>query len=100
VLGKYVREEEVLPLGEALRRMTSLSCDRFGLADRGRIAEGAWADLVLFDPSTVADTATWDEPQQEPRGIDLVVVNGQVAYRDGRHTGAGAGRALRYRRPA
>ena len=99
VLGKYVREEGVLPLAEAIRRMTSLSCDRFGLADRGRVAEGQWADLVLFDPETVADTATWDDPQQEPVGIELVVVNGAVAYRNGTHTGVGAGRPLRYRSP-
>jgi N-acyl-D-amino-acid deacylase len=99
VLGKYVRDEQVLPLGEAIRRMTSLSCDRFGLLDRGRVAEGGWADLVVFDPVTVTDTATWDEPQQEPHGIDLVVVNGEIAYRDGQHTGVGAGRALRYRQP-
>jgi N-acyl-D-amino-acid deacylase len=97
VLGRYVREESVLPLAEAVRRMTSLSCDRFGLAERGRVREGWWADLVLFDPATVADTATWDDPQQEPVGIRLVVVNGEVAYRDGVHTGAGAGRPLRYR---
>ncbi len=97
VLGKYVRDDAVLPLAEAIRRMTSLSCDRFGLADRGRIAAGQWADLVLFDPATVADTATWDDPQQEPVGIELVVVNGAVAYRHGTHTGAGSGRPLRYR---
>ena len=99
VLGRYVRDEGVLALGEAVRRMTSLACDRFGLVDRGRIEVGAWADLVLFDPATVVDRATWDEPQVEPAGVALVVVNGQIAYRDGVHTGVGAGRALRYRQP-
>ena len=97
VLGEYVRERAVLPLEEAVRRMTSLSCERFGLAERGTVAEGAWADLVVFDATTVRDTATYDDPQQEPEGIDLVVVNGQVAYDHGRHTGVGAGRLLRYR---
>jgi N-acyl-D-aspartate/D-glutamate deacylase len=98
VLGRYVRDEAVLALGEAIRRMTSLACDRFGLAGRGRVEVGAWADLVLFDPATVIDRATWDEPQQEPAGIALVVVNGEVALRDGAHTGARSGRPLRYRR--
>jgi len=97
VLSHYVRERGVLPLEEEIRRMTSLSCDRFGLANRGRIREGDWADLVLFDPATVRDTATYDDPKQEPEGIRLVVVNGQVACEDGRHTGAGAGRMLKYR---
>jgi N-acyl-D-amino-acid deacylase len=97
VLGRYVRERGVLSLPEAVRRMTSLSCDRFGLVDRGRIEPGRWADLVVLDPTTVIDNATYDDPKQEPTGIDLVVVNGQIAYRDGTHTGAGAGRLLRYR---
>jgi len=98
VLGHYVRERHALALEEAVRRMTSLSADTFGLVDRGRIREGQWADLVLFDPGTVIDTATYDEPQREPAGIHLVVVNGQIAYEAGTHTGAGAGRMLRYRR--
>ncbi|MEX0784258.1 MAG: D-aminoacylase [Dehalococcoidia bacterium] len=96
VLGKYVRDRGVIPLEEAIRRMTSLPCDRFGLAGRGRIAEGAWADLVLFDSATVRDLATYKDPKQEPEGIRIVVVNGEVAYDDGRHTGAGAGRMLRF----
>lgn len=102
VLGHYVRERGVLELEEAIRRMTSLSCDRFGLVDRGRVAEGHFADLVMFDPSRVVDTATYDEPKQEPEGIETVVVNGVVAYRRGDHlratTGRGAGRMLLYRR--
>jgi N-acyl-D-amino-acid deacylase len=99
VLAHYVRDREVLPLGEAIRRMTSLSCERFGLAGRGTVTEGAWADLVLFDPAVVRDLATWDDPRREPAGVALVVVNGQLAYEAGRHTGAGAGRALRFREP-
>jgi N-acyl-D-amino-acid deacylase len=96
VLGKYVRDRGVLPLAEAVRRMTSLSCRRFGLAERGEIREGWRADLVLFDPDVIADRATYDEPAQEPVGVELVVVNGQLAYDHGRHTGVGAGRVLRY----
>jgi N-acyl-D-amino-acid deacylase len=96
VLSHYVRDEGVLTLEEAVRRMTSLSCDRFGLADRGRVMEGNLADLVVFDPDTVVDTATYDDPQQEPIGVDLVVVNGAIAYRDREHTGASSGRFLTY----
>jgi N-acyl-D-amino-acid deacylase len=98
ILARYVRERHVLGLEEAVRRMTSLAADTFGLVDRGRVVPGAFADLVLFDPDTVADTATYDEPKREPDGIRLVVVNGAVAYDHGRHTGVGAGRMLRYRR--
>jgi len=87
----------VLSLEEAVRRMTSLPCERFGLTGRGLIKEGNLADLVLFDPKRIRDTATYDDPKQEPEGIAVVVVNGQVAYEEGRHTGAGSGRMLRYR---
>jgi N-acyl-D-aspartate/D-glutamate deacylase len=100
VLGHYVRARGVITLEQAVQRMTSLCCDRFGLAERGRIAEGQWADLVLFDPATVIDRATYDEPHQEPLGISVVVVNGALAYEGGRHTGVGAGRVLRYRQPS
>jgi N-acyl-D-amino-acid deacylase len=98
VLGEYVRERGVLALEEAIRRMTSLPCSRFGLAGRGLVREGYWADLVLFDPATVRDTATYRDPKQEPEGIRMVLVNGEVALEDGRHTGVGVGRALRYNR--
>ena len=96
VLGEYVRTRGVLSLEEAIRRMTSLSCDRFGLRDRGVIAVGQYADLVVFDPDTVVDTATYDDPKQEPTGIDWVIVNGHVTVDHGRHTGVGAGRLLFY----
>lgn len=98
VLGRYVRERGVLSLPEAVRRMTRLSCERFGLLGRGRIAEGYHADLVLFDPARVRDTATYDDPRREPEGVRLVVINGRVAYENGAHTGAGAGRPIGYRR--
>jgi N-acyl-D-amino-acid deacylase len=99
VLGEYVRERGILTLEEAIRRMTSLPCSRFGLAGRGLIREGYWADLVLFDRVAVRDTATYKDPKQEPEGIKMVLVNGEVALEGGRHTGVGAGRALRYNRP-
>ena len=96
VLGHYVRDLGIIDLAEAVRRMTSLSCDRFGFVDRGRVAEGQFADLVLFDPATISDAATYDEPKQESVGISLVTVNGAIALRDGNHTGAGTGRLLSY----
>jgi N-acyl-D-amino-acid deacylase len=98
VLGVYVREKGLISLPEAVRRMTSLPARTFGLTDRGEVRPGYWADLVLFDPDTVIDTATYDDPKREPAGIGLVIVNGEVAYEDGRHTGVGAGRMVRFRR--
>jgi N-acyl-D-amino-acid deacylase len=83
VLARYVRERQLLSLPEAVRKMTSAPCARFGLTGRGRIAEGMLADLVLFDAETVTDTASYDEPQLRPRGIECVVVNGALAYRSG-----------------
>ena len=98
VLGEYVRRRRVLGLEEAVRRMTSVAADTFGLAKRGRIQEGCHADLVLFDPATVSDLATYDEPKHEPAGVMMVMVNGKVAFRDGEQTEARAGQMLRYRR--
>ncbi|MFN0094326.1 MAG: N-acyl-D-amino-acid deacylase family protein [Dehalococcoidia bacterium] len=97
ILSEYVRERGVLTLEDAIHRMTQMSCERFGLAGRGLVREGYWADLVLFDPRIVRDTATYDDPQREPEGIRMVVVNGEVALESGHHTGVGAGRMLRYR---
>ncbi len=97
ILAKYVRERNLLSLPEAVRRMTSLSADTFGMKDRGQVSPGHYADLVMFDADTVQDTATYDDPKQEPEGISLVVVNGAVAYQNGQHTGAGSGKMLRYR---
>src|ERR1041384_1361620 len=77
VLGHYVRERRLLGLEEAVRRMTSLPADRLGLRDRGRLVEGARADLVVFDPKTVADRSTYDEPRRFAEGIDEVLVNGR-----------------------
>jgi len=100
ILGRYVRDRRTLSLEEAIRRMTSLAAETFGLTDRGRIKEGYWADLVLFDPGAITDKATYDDPKQEPDGIHLVIVNGQVACENGSHTHVGSGKMLRYRRPA
>jgi N-acyl-D-amino-acid deacylase len=94
VLGRYVRDEGLLSLEEAVRRMTSLPAHKFRLADRGEIREGAWADLVVFDPDEVADTATYDEPRQYPRGIAAVIVNGQVVVEGGRPQQRPAGQVL------
>ena len=94
ILGHYVRDERVLPLPEAIRKMTSLAATQMKIANRGTIKEGYFADLVVFDPKTVADKATYDMPHQYPVGIDTVVVNGVVTVDDGKHTGAHAGRAL------
>lgn len=93
VLGRYVREERILSLEAAVRKMTSLPADRFGLAGRGRIAQGAAADLVVFDPDTVGDRATFEAPHVFAAGVELVIVNGRVAW-DG-SPGEHAGRALR-----
>lgn len=100
VLGRYVRERGILSLPEAVRRMTSVAAKTFGMFERGELREGYWADLVLFDPATIIDTATYDEPKQAPDGIQLVMVNGGVAYQDGQHMSIGKGQMLRYRQSA
>ncbi|MBI4515310.1 MAG: amidohydrolase family protein [Deltaproteobacteria bacterium] len=83
ILGRYVRELRLLSLPEAVRRMTGLSADRMGLRDRGRIARGLAADLVVFDPETVGDNTTRSAPDRRPSGITAVVLNGAVVVRDG-----------------
>ena len=95
VLGHYAREQRLFSLEEAVRKMTSLPARHFGLADRGVLEPGAMADLVVFDPDTVIDTATFEQPKQPARGIELVVVNGRTIWRDGASTGARPGRAIR-----
>jgi N-acyl-D-aspartate/D-glutamate deacylase len=90
VLARYVRERALLALPEAVRKMTSLPCERFGLVGRGLLQEGMKADLVLFDAENVADTASYDHPQRLPRGIECVVVNGVLAYRSGEVSRAGS----------
>ena len=96
LIGHYVRSG-ALSLELAVHKATGLPARKLGLADRGLIRPGAFADLVAFDPSTVADRATFEDPHQYPVGIPLVVVNGQITLRDGEQTGARAGRAVRGR---
>lgn len=95
VLARYVRGAGVLDWGEAVAKMTSRPAAKFGLRDRGLIKEGAWADLVLFDPETVADRATYDSPHAAPLGIRQVLVNGVAVVADGEVTGELPGRVLR-----
>ncbi|MFO8014281.1 MAG: amidohydrolase family protein [Phycisphaerae bacterium] len=94
-LGTYVREAGLMDWQEGIRRLTSLPADVLGLAGRGRLEEGAWADLVLFDRERIHDRATYDHPWATPAGIRHVVVAGEPVVRDGRHTGATPGRLLR-----
>jgi N-acyl-D-amino-acid deacylase len=95
VLGHYCRDEKLFPLEQAVRKMTGLSAARFGLAQRGVLKPGAYADITVFDAARVIDRATFEQPKTPAAGIDLVLVNGQIVWRDGGHTGARAGRALR-----
>ena len=95
ILGQYVRDEGVLTLEEAVRKMAGRPAEKLGLADRGTIAVGKRADLVLFDPTTVRETATFEDPNQYPEGVRMVVVNGRVAVDGDHHTGTLAGRVLR-----
>jgi N-acyl-D-amino-acid deacylase len=95
VLGHYARELGLFPMEEAIRRMTSLPAERFGLTGRGRLKQSYAADLVLFDPHSVKDRATFENPKQVSAGIVAVWVNGKAVWRDGKSTGARAGRALR-----
>ena len=95
ILGKYVREEKVLTIEDAIRKMTSLPANFLGLQDRGIVREGFWADLVVFDPETVGNMATYGNPHAFPRGIPYVLVNGEVAIDGGEPTGALAGKVLR-----
>ena len=95
VLGRYVREQGVLPLEDAVRKMTSAVADRLGLRQRGLLREGMLADVVVFDPDTITDHATFDEPHQLSQGIEHVWVNGGQVVRDGEHTGATPGRFIR-----
>ena len=96
VLAKYVRDEGVLTLEDAIRRMTSLVANRMGLHDRGSIAPGMAADLVIFDPTRIQDQATFEKPLQFSTGVDYLLVNGQFGIDDGKATGVLAGQVLRH----
>ena len=95
VLGHYARDERLFDLPTAIRKMTSDPCRRLGLADRGRLLPGCKADVVLFDPAQVRDTASYEEPIRYPEGIRAVLVNGVVTVEAGQHTGARAGQVVR-----
>ncbi len=95
LLGKYVRDERVIRLEEAVRKLTSFPAETLRIRDRGRIAPGYFADLVLFDPATIADRATYENPHQYAVGVRHVFVNGTQVIRDGDHTGAKPGRVVR-----
>ena len=94
VLGKYVRDEKILTLEDAVRKMTSLPAQTLRLKDRGLLKEGYWADVVVFDPKTVADAATYENPQQYAKGVPFVLVNGSVVVDSGNHSGARPGKVI------
>jgi len=97
VLGHYSRDLDLLGLPQAVFKMTGGAAMALGLTDRGTIAEGKVADLVIFDPNVIADQATYDDPHQYPNGIETVIVNGVTVIDRGEHTGALPGRLLRRR---
>lgn len=98
VLGTYARDERLLSLEDAVHRMTGLPARKFHLTDRGVIREGAYADLVVFDPHTIADVGSYQEPRRYPPGIDYVIVNGKITADHGQHTGERNGQMLRHKR--
>ncbi|HEY6270779.1 MAG TPA: D-aminoacylase [Terriglobales bacterium] len=93
-LGHYVRDLKLMPLEQAVRKITSLPAQRQGLVDRGLLKEGFFADITVFDPSTIADKATYTEPAQLSQGVKFVLVNGQLEFADGQLTGVKAGKPL------
>ena len=95
MLGHYARDESVIELEDAVRKMTSLTARHMRLRDRGEIRVGAWADLVVFDPQRIRDTATYDDPHRFPDGVEHVIVNGALAVEQGETTNERAGRFLR-----
>jgi N-acyl-D-amino-acid deacylase len=97
LLGKYVREEKVISLEEAVRRLTALPAETLGLKDRGTLRTGCYADVVVFDPKRIQDHATFDRPHQYATGVVHVLVNGVQVLREGQHTGATPGRVVRGR---
>jgi N-acyl-D-amino-acid deacylase len=95
VLGHYARKLGLLTMEDAVHRMTGMPAHKFGLADRGVLRTGAYADLVVFDPATIIDTGTFNEPKHYPVGIAHVFVNGVPVVANGQHTNARPGRPLR-----
>ena len=99
LLGKYVREESVISLSEAIRKLSSLPIEKFGILDRGRIQEGYFADIVVFDPDKIGDNATFENPHQYAEGVIHVIVNGVQVLRNGEHTGKMPGVFVKRSRP-
>ena len=95
LLGKYVRDEKVLPLQDAIRRLTSLPAENLKLRERGRLVPGYFADVVVFDPKAIQDHATFEKPHQYSTGVRDVFVNGVQVLKNGEHTGALPGRVVR-----
>jgi N-acyl-D-amino-acid deacylase len=94
-LGKYVRDEKIIPLEEAVRRMAALPADNLKLTRRGRLVPGHFADLAIFDPAKIQDHATYAQPHQYSTGMVHVFVNGTQVLHDGEHTGATPGQVVR-----
>jgi N-acyl-D-amino-acid deacylase len=97
VFAKYVREDHALSTEEAVRRLTSLPADNLSLKDRGRLRTGAFADVVVFDPNTIQDHATYEKSHQPSTGVSYVIVNGKLALKEGKATGAATGKVVRGR---
>jgi N-acyl-D-amino-acid deacylase len=95
LLGRYVRDEQVIPLEEAIRRLAALPAENLRIDRRGRLEEGFFADVVVFDPETIQDHATFVDPHQYATGMVHVFVNGEQVLKDGEHTGATPGRVVR-----
>jgi N-acyl-D-aspartate/D-glutamate deacylase len=94
VLGLYARDKRVITLEEAVRKMSSATAQRVGLTDRGILRPGMKADIAIFDPATVRDTATFEKPHSYAEGVSVVIINGQVAFEGGQMTAARPGRVL------
>lgn len=95
LLGKYVREEKIIPLEEAIRKLTSLSAEKLRIKKRGLLKEGYFADIVIFDADKIQDHATFEKPHQYATGMVHVFVNGVQVLKDGEHTGAKGGRFIK-----
>jgi N-acyl-D-amino-acid deacylase len=99
VLGYYVRDKKLLPLSEAIHKMTGLSAKRLGLTDRGIIKEGAFADITIFDADQILDQSTFTKPHQYPSGIEFVIINGGIAVKNGDYLAVPAGKVIRKIKP-
>jgi N-acyl-D-amino-acid deacylase len=95
LLGRYVRDEKILPMEEAIRRLTSLPAHNLKIRERGQLTPGYFADIALFDPATISDKATYEKPHQYSTGMIHVFVNGKLVLNNGRHTGAKPGQVVR-----